>query len=247
MAEWECVMQKTIIVMPVANEGDTMADVLDRILRLPYTDLYVYPVVDSYSKDNTEQIIREYEKKSDKVKCIFYKESTGVISCYFEGFRQAIEDGAQCIIEMDGGGSHQPEEIPLFIDKLEEGYDCVWGSRFVDGGGFANHPLYRRLLSSGGTLLANLVLGTKLKDMTSGFEAFKKEILEEMDLAAFLSKGHMYQTEMRYYCRNYNTVEVPIHYIGSTSELKAKSVKDALEILFQLKRHEKKVCKALSA
>ncbi len=235
-------MKKTIIVMPVANEGDTMGEVLDRILGLPYDDLSIYPVVDDYSTDNTAEVIRSYEH-TGRVKCIYFKESTGVISCYLEGFRRALEDGAEQIIEMDGGGSHKPEEIGQFIDKLDAGYDCIWGSRFVTGGGIENLPLYRRILSGGGTFLANLVLHTTLKDMTSGFEAFKAEVLRGMNLDAFLSTGHMYQTEMRYYCRNLNTVEVPIHYTGSTSSLKLKSVTEALRILFMLKDNEKKVKK----
>ena len=234
-------MKKTIIVMPVANEEETMGGVLDEILALPYDNLYIYPVIDNYSKDQTENIIREREKITDKVKCIFYKESRGVISCYLEGFRRALQDGAECIIEMDGGGSHSPKEIPQFIEKLEEGYECVWGSRFVSGGGIENHPLYRRILSKGGTILSNLVLGTKLKDMTSGFEAFQRQVLEEMDLDAFLSQGHMYQTEMRYYCRNKRTIEVPIHYIGGSSSWKGSSVTEALRILFELKKNESRV------
>lgn len=234
-------MRKTIIVMPVANEEKTMADIIERILKLPYQELYLYVVLDSFSKDNTEAIVRKYEKESGRVKCIFYKQSYGVISCYLEGFRRALQDGAERIVEMDGGGSHLPEEIPEFIEKLDEGYDCVWGSRFVQGGDISNHPWYRRALSSGGTVLANLILGTRLKDMTSGFEGFKRDILENMDLDAFLSRGHMYQTEMRYYCRHYSTVEVPIHYIGSNSGLSFKSVTEALRILFQLKKHEKAV------
>lgn len=233
-------MKKTIIVMPVANEGDTMASLLDRILALPYDNLLVYPVVDDYSTDNTADIIRSYES-TGRVKCIYYKESRGVISCYLEGFRRAMADGAERIIEMDGGGSHKPEEIPQFIEKLDEGYDCVWGSRFTSGGGTDHQPMYRRFLSSGGTILSSAVLGTKLKDMTSGFEAFQVDILKNMNLDSFLSTGHMYQTEMRYYCRKFNTVEVPIHYTGSTSSLKMKSVTEALKILFMLKENEKKV------
>lgn len=230
--------KKIIVVMPVANEEDSMGKVLDDILDLPYENLLIYPVIDNFSKDNTEQIIRNYESKTGRVKCIFYKESCGVISCYFEGFRQALKDNADLIIEMDGGGSHSPAELPQFIEKLNEGYDCVWGSRFIKGGDISNHPLYRRLLSSGGTLLSNFVLGTKLKDMTSGYEGFKREVLEKFDFDKFLSTGHMYQTEMRFYCRKYNTIEVPIHYIGGSSSLKLKSVKEALCILFKLKKNE---------
>ena len=236
-------MKKTIIVMPVANEESTMGQILDDILELPYDNLYIYPVVDSYSKDRTEEIIREKEKSSNKVKCIFYRESTGVISCYLEGFRQALADGAERILEMDGGGSHLPAEIPQFLEKMEEGYECVWGSRFMEGGSMKEQPLYRRILSQGGTYLSNFVLGTRLKDMTSGFEGFQREVLESMNLDRFLSTGHMYQTEMRYYCRNLKTIEVPIHYVGTASSLKGSSVTEALKLLFQLKRNEKLIWK----
>lgn len=234
-------MKKTIIVMPVANEEDTMEKILDEILALPYDNLYIYPVVDSYSKDRTEEIIRRKESQSDRVKCIFYQESRGVISCYLEGFRQALADGAERILEMDGGGSHMPSEIPQFLQRMEEGYDCVWGSRFMEGGSMRQQPLYRRILSQGGTYLANLVLGTKLKDMTSGFEGFQRKVLENMNLDAFLSTGHMYQTEMRFYCRKLRTIEVPIHYVGTASSLKSSSVTEALRLLFQLKKNEPQV------
>lgn len=218
-----------------------MGAVIEEILKLPYENLYLYVVMDNYSTDNTQAIIEEYEEKTDRVKLIFYEESYGVISCYLEGFRQALRDGAEHIIEMDGGGSHSPKELPQFIEKLDEGYDCVWGSRFVKGGGISNHPLYRRILSSGGTILANLVLGTHYKDMTSGFEGFQRDILENLKLDRFLSKGHMYQTEMRYYCRDCHAVEVPIHYVGSESGFCLKSVTEALAILFKLRKSGREI------
>lgn len=176
-------MQKTIIVMPVANEEKTMEQVLEDILKLPYEPLYLYVIMDSYSKDGTANIVKSYEQKTGgKIRYIFHEKSYGVISCYLEGYKRALLDGAEWIIEMDGGGSHLPGEVPQFIEKLEQGYECVWGSRFIEGGDISNHPLYRRFLSSGGTILANLVLGTRLKDMTSGFEGFQRHVLEELDL-----------------------------------------------------------------
>lgn len=234
-------MKKTIIVMPVANEEATMGQILDEILSLPYDNLYIYPVIDNYSRDRTEEIIREREKGNEKVKCIFHEKSDGVVSCYLEGFKRALADGAEQILEMDGGGSHLPSEIPGFLEMLDKGYECVWGSRFMEGGSMREQPLYRRFLSQGGTILANLVLGTRLKDMTSGFEGFQRKVLESMDLDAFLSKGHMYQTEMRFYCRNKDTIEVPIHYVGTASSLKTSSVTEALRLLFQLKKNEASV------
>ncbi len=231
-------MKKTIIVMPVANEEETMAQVLDEILALPYDNLHVYPVLDKYSKDHTEDIVKKYERETGRVKDIFYENSRGVVSCYLYGFKRALEDGAEMIIEMDGGGSHQPKEIPQFIDGLNAGYDCIFGSRFIKSGGVVNDPLYRHALSVGGTILSNMVLKTKYKDMTSGFEAFQRHVLQKLDLDRFLSKGHIYQTEMRFYCRNLKYKEVPIHYIAGGSSLKMKSVKEALAVLFKLKANE---------
>lgn len=235
-------MKKTIVVMPVANEEDTMQDIIDRVMNLPYDNLYLYPVIDSYSKDRTEEIIRNAEKTyKGRVKCIYFEKSRGLVSCYFYGFTRALKDGAEYIIEMDGGGSHDPAAIPLFISALDEGCDCAWGSRYIEGGSLSNQPLFRRILSSGGTFLSNLLLGTKLKDMTSGYEAFKAPILKKMRFTKFLSHGHMYQTEMRYYCCSIKAKEIPITYIGGSSSLKLKSVTEALRILFQLKENEKNV------
>lgn len=233
-------MMKTIIVMPVANEESTMGGIIEEILNLPYDNLFLYPVIDKYSNDRTEKIIRSYEK-TGRVKCIFYKESRGVISCYIEGYRQALLDGAERVIEMDGGGSHLPSELPQFIERLNDGYECVWGSRFIEGGEMKNAPLYRRILSGGGTFLANLVLGTKMKDMTSGYEAFQRHVLEGLDFDHFLSTGHMYQTEIRFYCRKYKGIEVPIHYTSGKSSLKFKSVAEALAVLFKLEQNERNV------
>lgn len=235
-------MKKTIIVMPVANEEATMQQVIDEIMSLPYDNLFLYPVIDSYSKDKTEEIIRNSEARyGGRVKCIFYKESRGLISCYLYGFKCALADGAQRIIEMDGGGSHSPKELPAFIAALDEGYQCVWGSRFMRKGDMENQPLYRYILSGGGTWLSNLVLGTRLKDMTSGYEAFQADVLKNMNLDKFMSTGHMYQTEMKYYCRNYSYKEIPIHYLAGDSTLKFKAVVEALGILFKLKGHQNEV------
>ena len=114
-------MKTTIIVMPVANEEGSIGDVLEKIMNLPYDNLYVYPVMDSYSKDGTERIIREMEQKYDRIRLVFHEKSRGVVSCYLYGFKIALENGAERIIEMDGGGSHLPEEIPQFIEKRKNG------------------------------------------------------------------------------------------------------------------------------
>lgn len=234
-------MKKIAIVMPVANEEDTIKKTIDTIVSMSYENLCLYIIMDSYSKDKTFEIAKSLE--SERVRVVFYKESCGVASCYLKGFKEALNDQADYIVEMDAGGSHDPKLLPQFIQKLEEGYDCVWGSRLVKGGKFVNVPLYRQLISRGGTILSNFILNTKLKDMTSGYEAFNANVLKKLDLDCFLSKGHMYQTEMRYYCHKYRSVEIPISYIGGKSSFRFKSILQALKTLFMLRRNMKNIMK----
>lgn len=236
-------MSKYAVVMPAANEEKTIRSTIDSIMGYEDKPLHLYIVIDDYSKDATEEIIREAMKQYNRLHLVYYKEARGVATCYLYGFKVAIEEGADFIIEMDAGGSHNVADLPKFLNKLDEGYDCVWGSRFMKGGGVKDLPAYRLFLSRGGTLLSNVVLGTRLKDMTSGYEAFRADVLKQLDLDKFLSTGHMYQTEMRYYCRNEKAVEVPIVYVGSDTVLKFKSVTEALDILFRLKQYEKLVRK----
>lgn len=227
-------MKKTFVVMPVANEEASIENDLRSVLALPLDNLHIAVVMDSFSCDRIAEIVQWLGRENARVHYVFHKNSNGVVSCYLFGFKYALEHGAEYIIEMDSGGSHAPQDIPRFIEKLDQGYDCVFGSRFARDGEIVNVPFYRRFISWGGTLLANLVLGTNLTDMTSGFEAFNRRVLEKFDLDKFLSRGHIYQTEMKFYCRHCRTVELPIVYRGSGSSFKLKSLKEAFAVLFLL-------------
>ncbi|MEA1925209.1 MAG: glycosyltransferase [Candidatus Altiarchaeota archaeon] len=233
-------MKKIFIVMPVGNEEETIADTLTRILRLEMDDLIVTPVIDRYSQDNTQGIIEDFGRDHpEKIRLLYNRDGIGAIPAYFHGFKYALKNSAEYVIEMDAGNSHMPEQIPLFVDKLDEGYDCVFGSRFIEGGKFINHPPHRISLSWLGTKVANIYLKTNLRDMTSGFQAFRAEVLKQLNFDAFLSTGHFYQTEMRYYCKKFNTTEIPIHYTGSKSRFSFKSLINALKELFKVKRNHK--------
>lgn len=233
--------KKIAIIMPVANEEETIENTIKEVTSLPYENLCLYLIMDSYSKDKTFEIAKKHESK--RLKIIFYKESKGVASCYLKGFKEALSDNNDFIVEMDAGGSHDPKQIPQFIDNLNKGYDCVWGSRIIQGGCFVNVPWYRKIISRGGTVLSNFILKTNLKDMTSGYEAFQASSLRALNLDCFLSLGHMYQTEMRFYCKNLKTIEIPISYVGGKSCFKLKSVVQALDTLFKLKNNIKNVKK----
>jgi dolichol-phosphate mannosyltransferase len=233
---------RTFIVMPIANEESTIEALLSDILCQNIPDITVLPIMDAFSKDKTRLLIENFQEKDPRVQLVYHQKSTGGVSCYLHGFREAGKRGADYIVEMDGGGSHDPKEIPAFIRLLDQGNDCVFSSRFMEGGGMVNLPLTRRLISWGGTHLSNFVLGTRLTDMTSGFEAFRAPVLRAIDvqigfdnILSLRQASHFIQTELRYYCGRLKYAEKPIIYKGSTSTLTNQTVINSLKALFELK------------
>lgn len=231
---------KTVIITPVANEESTIARQIEALAALRIEKLEVVFVLDGYSRDRTRSIIESYAGRFLWVHLEFFEKSTGVVSCYLYGLQKALALGAEYIIEMDGGLSHDPALIPLFIRKLDEGYQCVFGSRFIKGGGFDGWPWHRYALSHYGTVLANMLLGTNLSDMTSGYEAFHRDVLVRIDLDDFLALAttHFYQTEIRYYCHRLKVCEVPIIFHSSSTSLKAGEVKRSWWALWSLRRRK---------
>jgi dolichol-phosphate mannosyltransferase len=152
------------------------------------------------------------------------------------GYREALEAECDWILEIDAGFSHQPSEIGQFLDKMSEGYDCVFGSRFCEGGKFTDAPLRRYVISRWGSIVTNLLMGTKLKDMTSGFELFTSAALRRVLEKGIRSRGHFFQTEIKVHCRDFRIVEVPIHYRKPSQNVDTGVVADAFGNLFRLFR-----------
>lgn len=221
-------------VVPMANEEAEfsvlihhMSSVLDHL-----GTGTVYMVVDNASKDRTSDLCQQTEAKDPRYRYIWAPENRNVVDAYLRGFREACANGHDFIIEMDAGMSHDPAAIPLFLAKLLEGNDCAFGSRFIEGGSLDDAPLKRRLLSRGGTIVANVMLGTRLHDMTSGYEAFRSSVVVELLKYPLRSTAHFYQTEVRYLLRNRSSSEIPIHYKSPSPRVSNKALKNALKTLF---------------
>lgn len=221
------------VVVPMANEQedftlftDEMTRILDRL-----ESGTVYLVVDSVSKDMTWELCRRLAEGDPRYRAIWAPENRNVVDAYMRGFREAYANGYDIIIEMDAGLSHDPGAIPMFLRVLHEGNECVFGSRFVKGGSIGGSPLKRQLLSRGGTLLANWLLGTDMRDMTSGFQAFQAEVVGKLLAYRLRSTAHFYQTEVRYLLRNRRHTEVPIHYKAPSPRVSTGAVHNALRTL----------------
>jgi dolichol-phosphate mannosyltransferase len=191
----------------------------------------VYFVVDTVSKDRTLELCSDLSAKDPRFVTIYAPENKNVVDAYLRGYREAFLNSHEVIIEMDAGLSHDPQALPMFLRVLNEGNECAFGSRFINGGSIWNSDRKRTFLSKTGTILANVLLGTRMYDMTSGYQGFHSHVVEKFLKHQFLSKGHFYQTELRYLLRNSRFAEIPIHYQAPSPNVSAKSVKNSIQIL----------------
>jgi dolichol-phosphate mannosyltransferase len=221
------------LVTPLANEESDFRpfiEALDNATR-NLTDGKIYLVVDNASKDNTLNLCRELSARDNKYVTVWAPENKNVVDAYIRGYKEALKSNAGLIIEMDAGLSHDPASLPEFLKYLNEGNDCVFGSRFIEGGSMGDSPQNRQSLSKSGTILSNLLLGTKLRDMTSGYQGFTREVVEKFTSYELKSKAHFYQTELRYLLRKRKQREIPIQYKAPSPRVSKKAIINSLETL----------------
>ncbi len=226
--------KKWAIVIPMANEEQDFKPFID-MLNFVINELNpgnIYFVIDKASKDRTLELCQELSAKDNRYVTVWAPENKNVVDAYVRGLREAYEAGHDLIIEMDAGLSHDPRAIPMFLRVLNEGNECAFGSRFINGGSMGDSPFKRRMLSKTGTVLANVLLGTKLRDMTSGYQGFHRDVVAKIINHDFKSKAHFYQTELRYLLRKRRNFEVPIHYQAPSPRVSPNAIKNAYQTLF---------------
>lgn len=221
------------VVVPMANEEQDFAQfitVLSRVLDQLGSGT-VYMVVDKVSRDRTLELCNEQSARDNRYQTIWAPENRNLVDAYLRGFREAYNNGHEVIIEMDAGLSHDPRAISMFLRVLYEGNECAFGSRYINGGSLSDSPFKRRFLSHVGSLLATVLLGTRLKDMTSGFQGFHASVVAKLLDYPLRSKAHFYQTEVRYLLRKHRYMEVPIHYQAPSPRVSQNAIKNSLAVL----------------
>ena len=224
------------LIIPLANEADCFEEFI-KMIKFVINVIppgKVYLIVDNVSKDNTKNLCLELSKNDERFETVWAPNNKNVVDAYLEGLRIAYKNGHEIFIEMDAGLSHDPRAIPMFLRILNEGNECAFGSRFVIGGSMSNSPLNRRILSGLGTFLSKILLGTRMSDMTSGFQGFHRDIVHRILKYKFKSSGHFYQTELRYLLRKYRFAEVPIHYKAPSPSVSFNSIKNSVSTLLWL-------------
>jgi dolichol-phosphate mannosyltransferase len=223
------------ILMPLANEEATIRELLTRVLVHLQSQDRLYCVLDNMCKDQTKSIIAGWGAKDPRVVLVWAPENRCVVDAYFRGYRAAYDDGCEWMLEMDGGFSHLPEEIPLFIQAMGRGYNYVGGSRFMAGGSHKS-PWTRVLISWGGTIMARWLLKARMTDMTSGFECFDRRAMKLVLDQGVQSRANFFQTEIRHMMHRFKWMEVPITYSNENYRVGRSSLREALRILWQLHR-----------
>jgi dolichol-phosphate mannosyltransferase len=198
------------VCLPTYNERENLEPMVDRLGEILGDDGVVL-VIDDNSPDGTGEIADRLAAARPWVHALHRPRKEGLGPAYLDGFRRALELGADLIFELDCDFSHDPADIPR-LAAAAEGADLVIGSRYVSGGGTRNWGLVRRLISRGGSLYAQLLLGVPVRDLTGGFKCYRRAVLETIDLDAIHSKGYAFQIETTYRAvrAGFRVVELPI-------------------------------------
>jgi dolichol-phosphate mannosyltransferase len=208
-------MNSTLIIMPTYNERENLPRIAEKLLSLPVTvDLLV---VDDNSPDGTGKIADELSAKHSEIHVLHRVGKNGLGRAYIAGFKWALERGYEFIFEMDGDFSHNPDDIPAFLEAAQNA-DLVLGSRYVGGIRVINWPLGRLMLSRFAGKYVMLVTGMPFTDPTGGYKCFRRRALQAINLEAVRSNGYSFQIEMTHkiWRQGFKIVEVPIIFTERT-------------------------------
>jgi len=226
-------MQSYLIVIPTYNEADNIIAIISHLFSLPLP-LSVL-VVDDNSPDGTarevESLMVKYPKR------LFLENRSkkqGLGPAYLHGFKWALPQAFDYIIQMDADFSHDPSALASFVTTFEEGADVVVGSRYSDGVTVVNWPLNRILLSYFASRYVQLITRMPIKDPTAGYVGYRKKVLQDLDLTKIRYVGYAFQIEMKYkaWKKGYRLVEIPILFKNRTKGQSKMSGKIIWEALF---------------
>ncbi len=228
---------KKYIIIPTYNEKDNLPRLVKKIFSLRIADLSII-VVDDNSPDGTGKLADELAKTYPLL-VIHRQAKLGLGSAYLNGFRKAIEMGAEIVLEMDADFSHDPQDLPRLIEPIEkEGYEVVIGSRRIQGGSVKGWNRWRDLQSRAAMTFARLILNLKTKDITAGFRAYRVQALSRINLDRVAAGGYAFQEEMIYLCEKnkLKIKEVPVVFVDRQFGQSKLGLKDIVEFFMTVFR-----------
>ncbi|MHA1166604.1 MAG: polyprenol monophosphomannose synthase [Candidatus Hodarchaeales archaeon] len=246
--------EKVVLCIPTYKEKENVSRLIPKIIDVFEShkiDGFIL-IIDDNSPDGTQDVVRDFAKNDARVILFPRKEKQGLGTAYRAGFKRALKTEATIIFEMDADFSHDPEIIPVMVEKIShDGKDFVVGSRKVKGGNVVGWGIHRHLVSTGANLFTHLILRLKTKDCTSGFRAIRRDLLERIDFGKIDTEGYAFQIELLFICEKYfktSIDEVPIIFRDrkyGKSKLGFGDIKEffiqVLRLLFKGKDYRKRI------
>ncbi|HET6876781.1 MAG TPA: polyprenol monophosphomannose synthase [Jatrophihabitans sp.] len=204
--------ERVLVIVPTYQERENIEAIVQRVLGCVETADVL--VVDDDSPDGTGKIADELAAADSRVQVLHRSAKAGLGAAYIAGFGWGLDRGYGVLVEMDADGSHAPEQLPRLLAALS-GADLVLGSRYVPGGAVVNWPRSREFLSRGANMYSRVLLGIPLRDMTGGYRAYRRAVLEAIDYRHVASQGYCFQVDLarRVVDAGYRVVEVPITFV----------------------------------
>ena len=227
----------TLIISPTYNEKKNILFLIEKVFSID--ENFHILIVDDNSPDGTANIVKELQPKYNN---LFLEErpgKAGLGTAYKFGFNWALDRNYDNIIQMDADLSHDPNEIIEMV-RLLDNYDLVIGSRYIDGVSVVHWPIKRLLLSYGANVYARIVTGLPIKDSTGGFKAWKRKVLDSIDLSGVKSQGYSFQIEMnwRAWQKKFSIIEHPIIFADRTigeSKMSKKIMLEAIIVIWRMR------------
>jgi len=227
---------KTLIILPTYNEIQNIPKLIENIFHLENSvDILV---IDDNSPDGTGKLVDKIAKNNNQVKIIHRAGKLGLGSAYIAGFKYAIKNNYDLIFEMDADFSHDPKYIKNFINASKK-MDLVIGSRWIKGGKVIGWPWYRFLTSWGANFATRILLGLKIKDVTSGYRCYHCKILKNLNFKEIISTGYAFQEEMIYRTQKdgFSIGEIPITFVDrkiGKSKMGSKEIISSAKAILKL-------------
>lgn len=234
---------KTYVMIPTYNERENIGNLIQEILNLKIPDLHIV-VVDDNSPDGTSVVVKNVSGEYPAVELLLRTAGRGRGSAGVAGFKYALEHGADSVIEMDADFSHHPKYIPSLLEAIQNA-DMVIGSRFISGGEDINRGIIRKVITLLAGVYVRVLLGLKIKDVSSGYRCFKRKVLEAIELDSMISTGPSIVSEVFYrtHLKGFSIKEIPITFedrIHGQTKLNYKILAKTLLMVLKFKQLNKR-------
>jgi dolichol-phosphate mannosyltransferase len=227
---------KALLIIPTYNEIENIGRIIPAVLaQAPILEILV---MDDNSPDGTAQVVKGLMQSEPRVHLIERPGKMGLGSAYVTGFKYALENGFDYILEMDADFSHNPDDLPRLLEMAQK-KDLVIGSRYCQGVNIVNWPFKRLLISYFASKYVRVITGMPIKDPTGGFKCFKRRVLEAIDLDKILSDGYAFQIEMNFraWVKGFRIKEIPIVFterLNGVSKMSRHIVWEAVWMVWRL-------------